>query len=122
VATATKELIDELESAMGPFLLTLTREEFFKGMVARKMLGYPVATVEDIRKDEQLAAREFWQRVDTPWGGEPIAFPGSFVLFDGARPAIRRTAPTLGEHNVEVYAELGLTPDELIALRGAGAI
>jgi crotonobetainyl-CoA:carnitine CoA-transferase CaiB-like acyl-CoA transferase len=122
VATATKELIDELESAMGPFLLTLTREEFFKGMVARKMLGYPVATVEDIRKDEQLAARDFWQRVPTPWGGEPIAFPGSFALFDGARPGIRRTAPTLGEHNVEVYAELGLTPDELIALRGAGAI
>lgn len=122
VATATKELVHDLEAAMGPFLLTLSREEFFQGMVARKMLGYPVATVEDIRKDEQLAARDMWQQVPTPWDGQPVTFPATFALFDGARPPIRRTAPRLGEHNAEVYADLGLTPFELTALRGAGAI
>jgi crotonobetainyl-CoA:carnitine CoA-transferase CaiB-like acyl-CoA transferase len=102
VATAEPATVARLEEAIGPFLLKLTRQEFFKGVVARNMLGYSVATAEDICKDEQLAARDFFQQVDAPWGGAKVAFPGSFALFDGQRPAIRRTAPRLGEHNAEV--------------------
>ncbi|MDE3076315.1 MAG: CoA transferase [Chloroflexota bacterium] len=122
IATVTPAQAQAIEAEIGPFLLGLSREEFFKGVVARNMLGYPVATVEDIRKDEQLAARDFWQQVDLPWGGG-ADFPGSFGLFAGRRPPIRRTAPRLGEHNLEVYVdELGLTAAELTTLRGAGAI
>jgi formyl-CoA transferase len=52
-----------------------------------------------------------------------MPFPGSFALFDGARPSIRRRAPRIGEHNAEIYGgELGLSAAELTALRGAGAI
>jgi crotonobetainyl-CoA:carnitine CoA-transferase CaiB-like acyl-CoA transferase len=125
VATASRETVAELEAAIGPFLLGLTRREFFKGVVERNMLGYPAATVEDIWRDEQLAARGFWQQVEVPWGraGETLPFPGSFALFDGERPAIRRPAPRLGEHNAEIYGgELGLTAEDLAALRGAGVI
>jgi crotonobetainyl-CoA:carnitine CoA-transferase CaiB-like acyl-CoA transferase len=123
VTTATPELVHQLEEAIGPFLLKLTRQEFFKGVVARNMLGYPVATVEDIWQDEQLVARGFHQEVAAPWGGDMLPFPGSFALFDGCRPVLRRTAPRPGEHNAEIYCgELGLTPDELVALREAGVV
>jgi crotonobetainyl-CoA:carnitine CoA-transferase CaiB-like acyl-CoA transferase len=44
-------------------------------------------------------------------------------LFDGVRPALRRAAPRVGEHNVEVYAtELGLGADQLSALRSADIV
>jgi crotonobetainyl-CoA:carnitine CoA-transferase CaiB-like acyl-CoA transferase len=87
------------------------------------MLGYPVATVEDIWQDEQLVTRGFHQEVTAPWSGETLPFPGSFALFDGCRPALRRTAPRLGEHNTEIYCgELGLKLDELVALHEAGVI
>ncbi|HLY67538.1 MAG TPA: CoA transferase [Chloroflexota bacterium] len=123
VTTVSAEIVAEIEEGIGPFLLKLTRQEFFQGVIARNMLGYPVATVEDIWRDEQLIARDFHQQVAAPWDGGSVPFPGSFALFDGSRPAIRRTAPRLGEHNSEVYCgELGLTTDELIALRGERAI
>ncbi len=106
VATCTPATVERIEAAIGPFLLTLSRAEFFQGVIARNMLGYPVATVEDIWKDEQLISRGMHQQVDPPWGGPSLPFPGTFVLFDGQRPPLRRTAPKLGEHNAEVFGEL----------------
>jgi benzylsuccinate CoA-transferase BbsE subunit len=113
-----------LEGAIAPFLLSLTRREFFEGVVQRNMLGYPVATTVDISADEQLKARGFWQEVQVPWGhdGETLRFPGSFAIFDGQRLPIRRGAPRVGEHNAEVYAELGLSAEALVTLRGTGAL
>ena len=41
--------------------------------------------------------------------GRTLRFPGSFGLFDGHRPVVRRLAPALGEHTDEVLCEwLGL--------------
>jgi crotonobetainyl-CoA:carnitine CoA-transferase CaiB-like acyl-CoA transferase len=123
VNTVAPDTVREIEEAIGPFLLGLTKAEFFEAVVHRNMLGYPVATVDDIWRDEQLRARQFWQITEAPWDGGTLPFPGSFALFDGVRPPIRRTAPHIGEHNLEVYGgELGLTVDEIVALRGAGAI
>jgi crotonobetainyl-CoA:carnitine CoA-transferase CaiB-like acyl-CoA transferase len=123
VATASPDLVGRIEEAIGPFFLTLTKDEFFRGVGRRNMLGYPVATVADIDRDEQLATRDFWQSVPAPWGDGPVKFPGGFALFDGQRLPITRSAPRLGEHNLEVYRdELGLSPDEIGALRSAGVI
>jgi benzylsuccinate CoA-transferase BbsE subunit len=123
VATASPELVASIEEAIGPFFLTLTKDEFFRGVGERNMLGYPVATVADIDRDEQLAARSFWSTLTPPWGGEPIPFPGSFAVFDGERLPAPRSAPRLGEHNLEVYRdELGLSPDDVTALRSAGVL
>jgi crotonobetainyl-CoA:carnitine CoA-transferase CaiB-like acyl-CoA transferase len=42
---------------------------------------------------------------------------------NGERHGLQRRAPAPGEHNTEVYIdELGLTPDELGALRSEGAV
>ncbi|HET8568981.1 MAG TPA: CoA transferase [Candidatus Limnocylindria bacterium] len=93
--------VDALEAEIGPFLLTLTKREFFEGVVARNMLGYPVSDVRDLRADAQLAAREFWRTLPTEEGD--LALPGGFAIFDGARPRACRPAPRLGEHNAEVF-------------------
>ncbi len=99
--------VEELEAAIAPFFERLTRQEFFEGVVARNMLGYPVSTVQDVVADPQLASRSFWQDVDVPEAGGPVAFPGGFALFDGQRPRIRRAAPRLGEHNDEILSPRG---------------
>src|SRR2546423_485150 len=98
--TLSQADVDSLESEVGGFLATLRKREFFAGVIARNMLGYPVADARDIYDDEQLKARAFWQ--DVTIDGATLAFPGGFALFDGDRPQVRRRPPRLGEHNSEV--------------------
>jgi crotonobetainyl-CoA:carnitine CoA-transferase CaiB-like acyl-CoA transferase len=90
--------------------------------VKRKMLGYPVGDASDSLADPQLRARDFWQMLSPGEGLPALPFPGGFALFDGERPAVRRPAPRVGEHNAEIYAEAGVTPDELARFRAAGVV
>jgi benzylsuccinate CoA-transferase BbsE subunit len=92
--TLSQADVDALEGEVAGFLGTITKREFFDGVIARNMLGYPVADAADIYADEQLKARGFWQ--DVSIDGTTLSFPGGFALFDGERPAIRRPPPTLG--------------------------
>ncbi len=117
--TLRQEEVERIEAAIAPFFESLTRAEFFEGVVARNMLGYPVSTAEDIEVDPQLDARGFWQDVEIPEAGRTVPFPGGFALFDGQRPRIRRPAPRLGEHNDDVYRELGLSASDLAATTAA---
>ena len=102
--TLRQDEVETLEAQIAPFFEGLTKSEFFEGVVARNMLGYPVSTVADVEADAQLDARGFWQEVAIPEAGRSALFPGGFALFDGQRPRIRRPAPRLGEHNAEVLA------------------
>jgi crotonobetainyl-CoA:carnitine CoA-transferase CaiB-like acyl-CoA transferase len=36
--------------------------------------------------------------------------------------SVRSAGPSIGQHNDEIYAALGLTPDEMTRLRGARII
>jgi crotonobetainyl-CoA:carnitine CoA-transferase CaiB-like acyl-CoA transferase len=122
VAQAPQALVDQIEAAIAPFFLNLSKAEFFDEVTARDMLGYPVSNVDDMVGDQQLAGRGFWQPVQTPWNGELCA-PGSFALFDGQRPPLRRAAPRVGEHNHEVFGgQLGLGRVDVTALRSAGVV
>ena len=70
-----------------------------------------------------MNARRFWEPVAHPIVGE-VAYPG-WPMRMAARSGrwYRRPAPLLGEHNDEVLgAELGVTAEELDALRAAGVI
>ena len=98
--TLTQEQVDALEAEVGGFFRTLTKREFFAGVIERNMLGYPVADASDVYADPQLSAREFWQ--ETPIDGTTLPFPGGFALFDGERPRVRRGPPRLGEHDAEL--------------------
>ena len=118
----SQDQVDELEAAIAPFLLSLTKAEFFDGVVKRKMLGYPVGDASDSLADPQLSARDFWRQISPAEGLPPLPFPGGFALFDGKRPEVRRPAPRVGEHNGEIYAEVGVGPLELARLREAGVV
>jgi benzylsuccinate CoA-transferase BbsE subunit len=117
--TLSQAQVDELEAAIAPFLRSLTKADFFDAVVKRKMLGYPVGDASDSLADPQLRARDFWQTLSPGGGLPPLPFPGGFALFDGERPAVRRAAPRVGEHNAEIYGEAGVTPSELARFRAA---
>ena len=120
--TLTQAEVDALESAIAPFLRTLTKSEFYAAVVQRKMLGYPVGDASDALTDPQLAARDFWRTISPVEGLPPLAFPGGFALFDGERPEVTRPAPRPGQHNAEIYGELGVGPADLARLHDAGTV
>ncbi len=123
VTTITQDEVDALEAPIGLFFSTLTKQEFYKGAVEREILGYPVFTVEDISTDPQLSARQFWQDVRDDLSGSTLKYPGGFALINGQRPAIRRPAPSVGQHNQEVFVqELGLTTSEIGQFEAAGVM
>jgi crotonobetainyl-CoA:carnitine CoA-transferase CaiB-like acyl-CoA transferase len=82
-----------------------------------------VATVEDISRNAQLEARNFWQEVVDPASGRTLKYPGGFAVINGERLPIRRGAPKVGEHNKEVYAdELGWSESEIAELEAMRVI
>ena len=118
----TQPQVDALETAIAPFLRKLTKAEFYRAVVTRKMLGYPVGDASDPIADPQLAARDFWRTISPVDGVPPLPFPGGFALFDGERPEVTRPAPRPGQHNGEIYGELGVDAAELARLRAAGTV
>jgi crotonobetainyl-CoA:carnitine CoA-transferase CaiB-like acyl-CoA transferase len=123
IKKVTQKEVDKFEGPIGRFFSTLTKRQFFEGAFQREILGYPVSTVEDLCRDPQLGARQFWQDVQDPTSGVTLRYPGGFALFNGERPAIRCPPPCVGQHNREVYEELlGLTAAEIEEFRAAGVV
>jgi crotonobetainyl-CoA:carnitine CoA-transferase CaiB-like acyl-CoA transferase len=89
-------------------------------------LGVPsgaVFEVPDILAHPQIAERGLIAQFDdVPGAGRGIRVLRTGVKIDGAPPGVGSPPPRLGEHNAEVYGELGLTPDELARLEEEGAI
>ena len=111
-----------LMEVVGAFLKKRTRAELFDEAQSRSLLIVPVTTVDEVANSEQFEAREFWREHEMPGWPDPVRFPGPFVKLSDNEIEYRRRAPTLGEHNAEVYAELGLDDDAISDLRERGVI
>jgi crotonobetainyl-CoA:carnitine CoA-transferase CaiB-like acyl-CoA transferase len=123
VAVSTQDEIDAIEGPAGELFRQLTKAEYYRGVIQRGMLGYPVATAEDHLSDPQLTERGFWVDLPHPELGTTLRSPGPFARFGAGECALRRRAPEIGEHNVEVYhGELGLSLDDLARLKAANVI
>ena len=118
------ELLDKVEPPVERFFMAHTREELAEGCLERRILLFPVNTPKDITADPQLEARKYFKELPHPDLDRPATYLGPFIQdMEGSRVALRRPAPRVGEHNREVYVgELGLSSQDLVALRGRGAI
>ena len=115
--------IEDLESTIQRFLLTMTKHEIYAQGLKRRIFLAPVANVADVATDDQLTARDFWIGVPHETLGRTLTFPGPFAKMSATPIGSTTRAPRVGEHSDEVYRELlGLTPERLTELRAAGAI
>jgi crotonobetainyl-CoA:carnitine CoA-transferase CaiB-like acyl-CoA transferase len=118
-----KELLERVVPPVERFLMSHTKAELFEGAVKRRILLFPVATTKDIMHNTQLQARGYFRQVFHPDLSTTITVPGPFVRASASPLQLRRLAPKIGEHNTEIYHDdLGLTRQELVRLREAGAI
>jgi crotonobetainyl-CoA:carnitine CoA-transferase CaiB-like acyl-CoA transferase len=118
----SQEEVDALAAPLRRFLLDRTMRELFEGALARGIMLAPVNDSREIAASEQLAAREFFARVEDPGRGLSLRLPARFVRATDADMDVRGPAPRVGEHNAEVFSELGLDEDDLRELAREGVV
>ncbi len=115
--------IEELETTIQRFLMTMTKHEIYTQGLKRRIFLAPVATAADIAGDEQLKARDFWTPVPHDTIGRTLTFPGPFAKLSATPIGGTVRAPRVGEHSDEIYRGLlGLGVERLKQLRAAGSI
>ena len=123
VFTIPQEVLDTLFGPLLEFIQTKTKKELYDFSAQSGGGSIPSFGADEIMENPQLAAREFWERVEHPELGDTIAYPGAPVKISEAPWKIRRRAPLIGEHNEEIYEkELGLTKEKLAILKQAKVI
>jgi crotonobetainyl-CoA:carnitine CoA-transferase CaiB-like acyl-CoA transferase len=86
------------------------------------MSMYCLSSMEDLVKDRHLKARNYWVDVDHPELGAALPYPRQMARMSAFPPPEIFRAPLIGEHNREVFGEIGLSDRDLVTLKGAGVI
>jgi itaconate CoA-transferase len=73
----------------------------------------------DVWAHPQLKARDRWTEVQTSAGPIPALLPPGVTREDAPR---MDGVPALGQHSDAILAELGFGPEQIAAMRSAGAI
>jgi benzylsuccinate CoA-transferase BbsE subunit len=100
-----------------PFALLRKQMDLYLAAQARRIPMSPVSTGEAVANNPQLQARGFFVDVGHPAADRTLRMPGAPYLLSRTPWHIQRPAPRLGEHNEEVFAEIGLSPAELATLQ-----
>jgi crotonobetainyl-CoA:carnitine CoA-transferase CaiB-like acyl-CoA transferase len=123
VANVEQKFFDDLSDAVAPFLLDKTKKQLFDWSMENELFLAPVNDIADLLENPQLRSREFWVELEHPELKDAFTYPGPFVKMSRTPVTVRRRAPLIGEHNVEIYRdELGIPQDRLISLNQAGVI
>jgi len=111
--------------ALFPFLQEWAAEwrvaDLYKAGQERRICFAPVNTMADLFASEHLKAREFFTQVSHQVAGT-LTYPGAPFKPSEGGWEVHRPAPTLGQHNAEVYEKLGLSQSEIDELKKQGVI
>ena len=111
----------EFNEVVAPWFMERTRREIFDLFGQYRIPCGMAYTAEEMLEDPQHKSVGFYQQIEQA-DGSSLPFPRLPLHGDSLHMRIER-APSLGEHNREVYTELlGLDGAELASLRGAGVI
>jgi crotonobetainyl-CoA:carnitine CoA-transferase CaiB-like acyl-CoA transferase len=122
IAMAPQDLMDRLSAPIEAFFRTRAKKEVLDAAMARNISICPLFSMEDQVKDPHLAARAYWIQMEHPELGATISYPRQFVRSSECETGTRFKAPLIGEHNADVYGEIGLSGKQLVALKEAGVI
>jgi len=118
----SQDVVDQISQPIEKFFLSHTKREIAQGAIERNISICPLSSMTDLLHDTQLESRNFWVEIEHPELNTKITYPREFVKSSEKVCDTRFRAPLIGEHNQEVYGEIGLSQQELVALKQAGII
>jgi benzylsuccinate CoA-transferase BbsE subunit len=96
--------------------------DLYRKAQARRVPFAPVSTMGDLLNSEHLKARGFFVEIAQPEAGTH-KYPGAPLKYERTPWEIRMPAPTLGQHNAEVFGQqLGLSVSRQSELKRIGVI
>jgi benzylsuccinate CoA-transferase BbsE subunit len=114
--------LTQLNQVLVNFVKSKSKWEMYEEGQGRRLLFGIVSTPEDIVKNPQLQHRKWLTEVEHPELSETLTYPGTPYRLSETPWAIRRRPPLVGEHNSEVFGELGMSEEQWQSLRSAGAV
>jgi len=111
----------ELDAIVAAWIAERPAAEIMATLEAADVVAGKVYDVKDIFADPHYAARGNLVDVPDPDFGT-VTMPGVVPRFSRSQTELAWSGGPLGQHNQEVYTELGLTPAELDTLRADGVI
>jgi crotonobetainyl-CoA:carnitine CoA-transferase CaiB-like acyl-CoA transferase len=118
----TQDVMDGICGPVGEFFLRHTRRELLKGAVPRGVSIGPLSGMQGLLDDECLNARGYWMRLAHPELGVEITYPKTYIHSSSMDFSTRVRAPLIGEHNAEIYQDIGLTEKDLNSLKKDGIV
>jgi crotonobetainyl-CoA:carnitine CoA-transferase CaiB-like acyl-CoA transferase len=113
---------DAVEASLIDWLTDVPRQEAFEKAQGQHVPCFPVNLPSEVADNPQYKARGFFAEHDHP-AARVVRMPGAPCTFSRTPWQLRRGAPRLGEHNMEILgARLGISADDLAALRREGII
>jgi crotonobetainyl-CoA:carnitine CoA-transferase CaiB-like acyl-CoA transferase len=122
LAVATQEMQNRLESYAEKLFLRYTKLQLYEEGLKRDIKIFPVYSPKDLLRDPQLQSRDFWVQVAHPELNETLTYPGTFFRTSEQTAQTPLKPPLIGEHNQEIYRQLGISGEEMIRLKQAGVI
>jgi len=110
------------EEAFGAFFEKRTMRELYANAVERRFFLAPCNDAREIAEHVQLRSRDFFTTVEYDWLDVALEHPRGFAHASEDGIQVRRRAPRIGEHDGEVYGELGIEDERLASLRREGVV
>ena len=113
---------DALKIFLEEWVSRQTVLDLYRKAQAKRVPFAPVSTMGDLLNSEHLQARDFFVEIAQPVAGTH-KYPGAPVKFSQTPWAVRMPAPTLGQHNAEIFGGwLGMTSARIEELTHKGVI
>ncbi len=113
---------DALKVFLEEWVSQQTVLDLYRKAQAKRVPFAPVSTMGDLLSNEHLRARGFFVEIAQPVAGTH-KYPGAPLKYHRTPWEIRTPAPTLGQHNEEIFGRrLGLSAGKLGELKSKGVI
>ena len=113
--------VTQLDAIIGEWISGHDRDEALTLLQQAEVAVAPIYDIPDIFNDPHFAARQSFTSVEDPVLGV-MQLVNVVPRFSETPGSVRTTGPALGQHNDEIYDQLGITADERETLRQEGVI